>query len=83
MKMDCITFRSITPAQRAQRVLQRSGMEVVLQRTPRRMEERGCGYCLRLRHEDLQRAAVLLRQNGVGFQKLYSAEQGEIEEIVL
>ena len=61
MRMNFITFRSVTPAQRGQRVLQQAGIETVLLRTPKWMEERGCGYCLRLRQEDTKRAVDLLR----------------------
>lgn len=83
MKMICITFRSITPAQQGQRVLQRSGVEAVLQRTPRWMEEKGCGYCLRLRTENWKQAVWNLRQSGLSFQKIYALEDGKAEEVVL
>lgn len=83
MKRDFITFRSITPAQQAQRVLHRGGVEAMLSRTPRYMEQRGCGYCLRLRQEDRERALMLLRRAGVNFQKLYTEENGLAEELVL
>ena len=74
MKMDYITFRSITPAQRGQRLLQKYGIETLLQRTPRWMEERGCGYCLRLRQADTGRAEQILRKNDALFSKVYFAE---------
>ena len=48
-----ITFRSVTFAQRGERVLQAGRIRCTLQRTPRWMEEQGCGYCLRLRTKDL------------------------------
>ena len=83
MKMICITFRSITPAQRGQRLLRSRGLEVALQRTPRWMEERGCGYCLRLGSEKLQEAAVLLRENGLPFSKIYAEENGVVTEMRL
>ena len=83
MRMNCITFRSITPAQQGQRLLRRSGVEAVLQRTPRWMEEKGCGYCLRLREQDCAQAVALLRQAGLQFQKIYAGENGQAEEVVL
>lgn len=83
MKRDFITFRSITPAQQAQRVLHRGGVESVLSRTPRYMEQRGCGYCLRLRPQDRERALMLLQRTGMSFQKLYTEENGVAEELVL
>ena len=80
MKRDFITFRSITPAQQAQRILRQSGVDAVLSRTPRVMEQMGCGYCLRLYPEHTQQAAHLLRQAGVQFRKIYSEENGLVEE---
>ncbi len=83
MKRDFITFRSITPAQQAQRALRRGGVEVILQRTPRQMEQLGCGYCLRLRPEDRERAVSLLQQTGISFRKIYTGENGMVEEVLL
>ena len=48
MKEYFVTFRSITFAQRGQQVMQDAGISAQLQRTPRWMEEKGCGYSLRL-----------------------------------
>ncbi len=74
MNMECITFRSITPAQRAQRVLHQGGLEVSLQRTPRRMEQQGCGYCLRIRSTDREMAVEMLGKAGIRFQNIYTAD---------
>ena len=83
MKTEFITFRSVTPAQRGQRVLQKAGVDVILQRTPRFMEERGCGYCLRLRPGDLHRAVELVRRENVAFSKVYATVGGNLEERML
>ena len=83
MKTEFITFRSVTPAQRGQRVLQKAGVDVILQRTPRFMEERGCGYCLRLCPGDLHRAVELLRRENVAFSKVYATVGGNLEERML
>ena len=80
MGMIFITFRSVTPAQRGQRLLQQAGIESTLQRTPRWMEERGCGYCLRLRPMHTDRAVTLLRQNGLPFSKIYTEANQGVEE---
>jgi len=77
-----ITFRSVTPAQRGERVLQKAGMVCSLQRTPRWMEEKGCGYSLQLRCRDVLAAVELLRENGVPFRKVYyRRENGKLEEM--
>lgn len=80
MKMDYITFRTITPAQWGQRILRRHGIEARLQRTPRWMEERGCGYCLRLKQADTSRAERILRENEAPFSKVYltGAEETDV-----
>ena len=83
MKTEFITFRSVTPAQRGQRVLQKAGVDVILQHTPRFMQERGCGYCLRLRPGDLHRAVELLRRENVAFSKVYATVGGNLEERML
>ncbi len=83
MRMYFITFRSVTPAQRGQRVLTQAGITTTLQRTPRYMQDRGCGYCLRLRAGDVPRAVELLRAAGIGFSKVYSGENGLVEEVSL
>ena len=82
MKTDYITFRSITPAQQAQRILRQAGVDTILQRTPRHMEQQGCGYCLRLRPQDRSRAVSLLQQSGIQFRKLYTEDQG-LQEVLL
>ena len=79
-----ITFRSVTFAQRGERVLQAAKIRCTLQRTPRWMEEKGCGYCLRLWTKELTPAAELLVREGVPFRKLYVQKaQGQLEEVTL
>ena len=50
MKQDwLITFRSVTLAQKGERALKQAEIFCSLQRTPKMLSERGCGYCLRIR----------------------------------
>ncbi len=84
MRNCIITFRSVTPAQRAEEVLHRAGVECTLQRTPKWMEEKGCGYSVRLDRSDVMAAALLLRQAGVTFKKAYAlGDSGMPEELRL
>ena len=79
-----ITFRSVTHAQRGERILLGDGIGCRILRTPRWMEEQGCGYCIRLQRRDLERAVALLRSNGAAFRKVYRQEEGEhFSEVVL
>lgn len=82
MKISFITFRSVTFAQRGEGILRRAGMVCTLQRTPRWMEEQGCGYCLRVRVGDVANAVELLRQQKVRFRKVYIQQSdSEVEEL--
>ena len=82
MKYCIITFRSVTPAQRGESVLRRAGFDCSIQRTPRWMEEQGCGYSLRVKVKDATACVDLLRSNGVSFGKVYlPRENGKVEEL--
>ena len=84
MRSCFITFRSVTLAQRGERTLRKGGVECVLQRTPRWLEERGCGYCLRLRPQAAAAAVQRLRDEGAAFRKVFlTDENGAVEELVL
>ena len=80
MNIYCITFRSVTHAQRGDRVLREAGLRCALARTPRWMEERGCGYCLRLRNE-WKAAAAALNRAGVEYRKIYRQTADGAEEV--
>ena len=82
MKTYYITFRSITFAQRGERLLRQGGVDCMLQRTPKWMEQRGCGYCLRVRPNDALRAVDLLRRGNALYSKLYAqTDTGKVEEL--
>lgn len=81
MKFYFITFRSVTYAQRGERVLQQEGIRCTLLRTPKWMEERGCGYCLRLWTADVGPALQALRKKQVPLRKVYvQGAEGQLEE---
>ena len=84
MNVYYITFRSVSFAQRGEEILRRGGISSVLQRTPRWMEEQGCGYCLRLRTDDVQTGAALLRGSRIPFRKIYLQQpEGNVEELAV
>lgn len=79
-----ITFRSVTHAQRGEKTLQKEGIRCTMQRTPRWMEEKGCGYSLRLWTGDIHQAVAVLRQAGIPLRKVYiQGDNGEPEELRL
>ena len=79
-----ITFRSVTYAQRGERLLNQRGMTCALRRTPRELSQRGCGYCLAIRGRDAIAAVELLREQEVPFGKVYARTAGgNMEERML
>lgn len=79
-----ITFRSVTFAQRGEKVLSQNHIRVNLLRTPRWMEEQGCGYCLRLKQHQADGVVRLLRSSQVGFRKVYvQSPDGSVEEVTV
>ena len=79
-----ITFRSVTFAQRGEKLLSRQNHRVNLMRTPRWMEEQGCGYALKLWTNDITAAVRLLRERRVQLRRVYTQrEDGRMEEVTL
>lgn len=79
-----ITFRSVTYAQRGEKLLSRQNLRVSLMRTPRWMEEQGCGYALKLWTNDISAAVRLLREGRVQLRRVYSQlEDGRMEEVTI
>lgn len=72
-----ITFRSVTFAQRGERQLTQNGIGCILRRTPRWMEQRGCGYCIRVPDRQAPDAVRLLRQGKIPFGRVYWLEEGQ------
>lgn len=84
MRSYFITFRSVTFAQRGESVLRKNGIECNLRRTPKWLEEQGCGYSLHLHNENIVVAIERLRQNQVNFRRVYyQLPGGELEELTL
>lgn len=76
-----ITFRSVTYAQRGEQILQGEGIRCTLQRTPRWMEQQGCGYCLRLWTAQVQPALRLLQKHQVPYRRVYiQGRDGQLED---
>ena len=82
MKLDwLITFRSITFAQRGERILRKVGIETKLSRTPKILAQRGCGYCLYVSAGYAPAAAELLNSEEVPFVAVYGqGRQGNWEQ---
>ena len=83
MTLYYITFRSVTPAQQGEKLLRKNGFRCILQRTPRWMQENGCGYCLRLGTDRIREVVALLEGADLPFRKVYRLNQeGDAEEVL-
>lgn len=81
MKFYYVTFRSVTYAQRGERTLMKEGIRAFLLRTPKWMEQQGCGYCLRLWTADIHPALQILQSAQVPYRKVYFQDRdGQLEE---
>ena len=84
MKYYYITFRSVTFAQRAEKLLTQQDIRCSLQRTPRWMEAQGCGYALRVWTRDIAICLELLRSQKLLPRRVYvQGVDGQLEELVL
>ncbi len=84
MQFCFITFRSVTPAQRAEQLLRRSGFVCNIRRTPRWMEHQGCGYGLQVKLHEGQACVELLKKSGISYRKVYLlGENDTVEEMAL
>ena len=82
MRYYFITFRSVTYAQQGERLLKGSGFRCALQRTPRWMEEQGCGYALKIRAAGIEPAAAMLAERQIPIRKVYLQKpDGQLEEV--
>ena len=77
-----ITFRSITGAQKAVKILERAGISTAMQRTPKNMVTEGCGYAVKVREDKSAAAIRLLRSSGVNYGKLFIAADGGYREVI-
>ena len=79
-----ITFRSVTFAQRGERILRNSRIACQMQRTPKHLTERGCGYCLRFPGGNVSEAMDILRREKLPYEKVYALkEDGSTQERLL
>lgn len=84
MKLYYITFRSVTYAQRGEKLLTENHYRCQLRRTPRWMEERGCGYCLQMTLGDIMPPVLLLKNAGIPLRKVYvQSGDGTMEEVAV
>ena len=78
------TFRSITGAQRGERALMQDGISSLLQRAPKKLSLKGCGYALKIHDNDVYAAMLALERRHVEYGKTYRVDpDGNVEEAAL
>lgn len=79
-----IMCRSITYAQRAQRLLERVGIAAYISKAPQGLTPEGCSYGVRVSRKNAYRSMELLRRAGIRTGRVYRLESGgEAREIEL
>ena len=73
--------RSVTYAQRMQRVLERSGLRCQIARAPRDLTDRGCAYVLRVAVPDLSQALIALHRESLDPVQIFLYQYGYYQEV--
>ena len=76
-----LTYRSLTYAQRAARLLERAGITGTVSRVPRSVGARGCAYGVLVSPRDRARAAKRLAEAKLGPERIFALEaDGSVRE---
>ncbi|WP_369282272.1 DUF3343 domain-containing protein [Oscillibacter sp. GMB15532] len=75
--------RSVTYAQRMERMLMAAGIRTRIFRAPRELSNMGCAYAVEVTGGALRSALSILRSAGLYPAKLYLLQQGKYVEISL
>lgn len=79
-----IVCRSLTYAQRTERLLERVGITATLMRLPKSLSPEGCGYGVKIAERGLSRALQTMNQNELAPRKVFLAGGGDgYQEVAL
>ncbi|MCD8116222.1 MAG: DUF3343 domain-containing protein [Oscillospiraceae bacterium] len=76
-----LTFRSLTYAQRAARVLERTGITGTVSRLPKAVSTRGCAYCVIVAARNRERAVDLLTSAGLAPERVIARDENGALEV--
>ena len=76
MEQYLILARSITYAQRMQRVLGRAGLRCSISRAPRTMTDLGCAYVLQIETHEIEKILGRLSREGLEPVRVFQKERG-------
>ena len=83
MEQYVILARSVTYAQRMQKLLGQAGIRCQISRAPRDLTDLGCAYILRLDEKNVAQALTILRLEGFDPHRLFLTSQGRYREVQL
>lgn len=78
-----ILARSVTFAQRMQKLLERNGIRCQIARASRDMTDLGCAYTVRVAAGDLSAALAILRGSSLAPLQIFSYRLGRYREVSL
>ena len=78
-----ILTRSVTYAQRIQRVMTGAGIRCQMFRAPRELSDSGCGYALKLNGASLAGALNAIYGAGLGPVQVFLYQQGMYREVAV
>lgn len=83
MEHDLILARSVTFAQRMQKVLERVGIRCQIFRAPRELTDLGCAYTVQIPSAELMPALSHLRRAGLEPVQIFRFRKGQYREVRL
>lgn len=83
MEQYVILARSVTYAQRMQKLLGQAGIYSQISRAPRELTDLGCAYILRLDALSIQQAVVILRREGLDPLRVFAISGSSYREVDL
>ena len=82
MKYCFITVHTLTAAQMAESLLHRNGLYCRIQRSPKWLEEQGCGNGIMVSFDMLDKCITVLKNNRIPYKKVYlKDENGKMEAL--
>ena len=83
MEQYFILVRTVTYAQRMEKVLTRAGVRCQIFRAPRELTESGCAYTVRVVTGDIVTVLYMLRRESLNPEKIFLFQNNFYREVVL
>lgn len=81
MEQYLIVARSLTYAQRMEKILSRAGIRARIFRAPKDLTDRGCAYAVQVSHTNPNTVLTLLNRAGLSPLKIYLIRSGGYTEL--